>query len=99
MIYDVCIIGAGITGAMTARKLARYNVSVAVLEAAGDVAMGATKANSAIVHAGFDAEEGTLKARSSLKNPAYHDMMARSLVEMETVIFVGLLLHLNAYPG
>ena len=63
MNYDVCIIGAGITGAMTARKLARYNVSVAVLEAAGDVAMGATKANSAIVHAGFDAEEGTLKAR------------------------------------
>lgn len=63
MIYDVCIIGAGITGAMTARKLAKYDVAVAVLEAAGDVAMGATKANSAIVHAGFDAEEGTLKAR------------------------------------
>ena len=63
MIYDVCIIGAGITGAMTARKLAKYDLSVAVLEAAGDVAMGATKANSAIVHAGFDAEEGTLKAR------------------------------------
>ena len=63
MIYDVCIIGAGITGAMTARKLAKYDLSVAVLEGAGDVAMGATKANSAIVHAGFDAEEGTLKAK------------------------------------
>ena len=67
MNYDVCIIGAGITGAMTARKLARYNVSVAVLEAAGDVAMGATNANSAIVHAGFDAASGSLMAKLNLK--------------------------------
>lgn len=70
MKYDVCIIGAGITGAMTARKLAKYNVSVCVLEAAGDVAMGATKANSAIVHAGFDAECGTLKAALNVKGCA-----------------------------
>ncbi len=63
MIYDVVIIGAGITGAMTVRKLAKYALSVCVLEAADDVAMGATKANSAIVHAGFDAESGTQKAR------------------------------------
>ena len=70
MNYDVCIIGAGITGAMTARKLAKYDLSVAVLEGAGDVAMGATKANSAIVHAGFDAEEGTLKARLNVSGCA-----------------------------
>ncbi len=70
MKYDVCIIGAGITGAMTARKLAKYNVSVVVLEAADDVAMGATKANSAIVHAGFDAECGTVKARLNVRGCA-----------------------------
>ena len=80
MNYDVCIIGAGITGAMTARKLARYNVSVAVLEAADDVAVGATKANSAIVHAGFDAEEGTLKARLNVAGCA---MMPRETEELD----------------
>ena len=80
MNYDVCIIGAGITGAMTARKLAAYDVSVAVLEAAGDVAMGATKANSAIVHAGFDAEEGTLKARLNVAGCA---MMPAECAELD----------------
>ena len=79
MIYDVCIIGAGITGAMTARKLAKYDVSVAVIEAAGDVAMGATKANSAIVHAGFDAEEGTLKARLNVAGCAMMPAEAKEL--------------------
>lgn len=80
MQYDVCIIGAGITGAMTARKLAAYDVSVAVLEAASDVAMGATKANSAIVHAGFDAEEGTLKARLNVAGCA---MMPAECAELD----------------
>lgn len=80
MNYDVCIIGAGITGAMTARKLAKYDLSVAVLEAAGDVAMGATKANSAIVHAGFDAEEGTLKARLNVAGCA---MMPAECAELD----------------
>lgn len=70
MLYDVLIIGAGITGAMTARKLAKYDISVCVAEAAEDVAMGATKANSAIVHAGFDAECGTLKARLNVQGCA-----------------------------
>ena len=79
MKYDVCIIGAGITGAMTARKLAKYNVSVVVLEAAGDVAMGATKANSAIVHAGFDAEEGTIKARLNVAGCAMMPAEAEEL--------------------
>ena len=50
--YDVTIIGAGITGAMAARELSRYQLSICMLDAASDVAMGATKANSAIVHAG-----------------------------------------------
>lgn len=65
--YDVVIIGAGIVGAMTARLLSKFSLSVCVLEKDNDVAMGATKANSAIVHAGFDAECGTLKAKLNVK--------------------------------
>lgn len=65
--YDVAIIGAGVIGAMTARTLAKYDLKVCVLEKENDVAMGTTKANSAIVHAGFDAQPGSLKARLNVK--------------------------------
>ncbi len=65
--YDVAIIGAGVTGGMAARALSRYKLKVCILEKENDVAMGATKANSAIVHAGFDAKEGTLKARFNVE--------------------------------
>ena len=65
--YDVIIIGAGISGAMTAFQLAKYNVKTAVVEAGIDVASGSTRANSAIVHAGYDAKEGTLKAELNVK--------------------------------
>ena len=60
---DVIVIGAGVVGCMTARELSRWNLKVAVLEAGSDVAEGASKANSAIVHAGFDAKPGTNKAK------------------------------------
>lgn len=53
---DVVIIGAGVVGCAVARELTRFNVNVTVLEAGSDVAEGASKANSAIVHAGFDAK-------------------------------------------
>ncbi len=61
--YDAVIIGAGVVGAMCARTLTQYGLKVCVLEKENDVAMGATRANSAIVHAGFDAKEGSLKAK------------------------------------
>ena len=61
--YDVAIIGAGVVGGLIARELSRYNLSVVLLEKENDVAIGASKANSGIVHAGFDAAEGSLKAR------------------------------------
>lgn len=61
--YDVIIIGAGIVGLSTARELSRYKLSVCVIEKEADVGMGTTKANSAIVHAGFDAKPGTMKAK------------------------------------
>ncbi len=86
MIYDVLIIGAGCTGVMTARLLATKNCKVAVAEAASDVAMGATCANSAIVHAGYDAKPGTLKARLNVRGNALMKELARQLdVELKEV--------------
>lgn len=60
--YDVIVIGCGVVGAATAYRLARYRLRTAVLEACNDVANGTTKANSAIIHAGYDPEPGTLMA-------------------------------------
>ena len=65
--YDVIIIGCGVTGAATAYMLSRYNVKVAVLEAENDVAVGTSKANSAIIHAGYDPVPGTLMARLNVE--------------------------------
>ena len=65
--YDIAIIGAGVVGGMVARALAKYDVKVCIIDKQSDVAMGATKANSAIVHAGFDAKEGSLKARFNVR--------------------------------
>ncbi len=67
MMYDVAVIGAGVTGCMIARALSKYKISVALLDRSNDVAMGASKANSGIVHAGFDAKPGTLKAKMNLR--------------------------------
>ena len=63
MIYDVVIVGAGVIGGMLARELSRYNLSVALLEKENDVAMAASRANSGIVHGGYDPVPGTLKAK------------------------------------
>lgn len=61
--YDVAVIGAGIVGAAIARELAGYALDVALLEAAPDVGGGTSKANTAILHTGFDAKPGTLEAQ------------------------------------
>ena len=63
MMYDVVIIGAGVIGGMVARELSRYDLSVCLLEKENDVASGASRANSGIVHGGYDPEIGTLKAK------------------------------------
>lgn len=60
--YDVCIIGAGVVGTAIARELSRYRLRVALVERAEDVTQGASKANSGIVHGGYAAKHGTLKA-------------------------------------
>ncbi|MBR2592263.1 MAG: FAD-dependent oxidoreductase, partial [Oscillospiraceae bacterium] len=61
--YDVAVIGAGVTGCAIARELSSFDLSIVVLEKENDVSCGTSKANTAIVHAGHDAEPGTLKAK------------------------------------
>ena len=63
MQYDVAIIGAGVIGGMLARQLSRYELKVCLLEKENDVAMGASKANSGIIHGGYDPVPGTWKAK------------------------------------
>ena len=77
--FDVTVIGAGVVGGLVARELSRYKLSICILEAESDVAMGATKANSAIVHAGFDAKEGTLKAKFNVLGNKMMESVCREL--------------------
>ena len=65
--FDAAIIGCGVVGAAMAYELSRYELGVVVLEKANDVATGATKANSAIIHAGYDPYPGTLMARLNVE--------------------------------
>ena len=60
--YDALIVGGGVVGCAIARELSRYDLSVCLLEKENDVAMGASRANSGIVHGGYDPKPGTLKA-------------------------------------
>ena len=78
-VTDVLIIGAGITGCALARELSRYHASVAVLERESDVAEGATKANSGLVHAGYDALPGTRKAYYNVLGAAMYPDLCREL--------------------
>jgi len=75
--FDVIIIGAGVVGCLTARALSRYRLQVLLLEKASDVGTGATKANTAIVHAGYNPLPGTNKARfNALGNRMYPQLCA-----------------------
>ena len=77
--FDFAVIGAGVVGGMVARELTKYTDSVCILERKSDVAMGATRANSAIVHAGFDAAAGSLKARLNVRGS---EMMENTCSEL-----------------
>ena len=76
---DVIVIGAGVVGCAVARELARFELRVVVLEKSCDVAEGATKSNSAIVHAGFDAKPGSHKARFNVAGNALFEPLCREL--------------------
>jgi glycerol-3-phosphate dehydrogenase len=70
--YDVIIVGAGVVGCMTARFLSRYDLRILLIEKESDICMGASSANSAIVHAGYDPLPGTLKAAMNVAaNPMW----------------------------
>ncbi len=77
--YDAIIIGAGVTGGLTAMTLARYNMDICIIERENDIAMGSTKANSAIVHAGFDAKCGSLKAILNVKGSKMMPQICKDL--------------------
>ena len=76
---DVIIIGAGVSGCAIARELARYQAGILVLDKEEDVCCGTSKANSAIVHAGFDAAHGTLMARLNVEGSRRMPALAKEL--------------------
>lgn len=77
--FDIAVIGAGVVGAMVAREMTKYGLAVCILEREYDVSMGATRANSAIVHAGFDAKEGSLKALLNVRGSKMMEKVAGEL--------------------
>jgi glycerol-3-phosphate dehydrogenase len=77
--YDVIIAGAGVIGAAVARELSRYQGEFLVVEKNADVCEGTSKANSAIIHAGFDAEPGTLKAKMNVLGNQMMDQLSEEL--------------------
>ena len=77
--YDVIIIGAGVSGAATARELSRYKVNACVIEKEEDVCCGTSKANSAIVHAGYDAATGSLMAKLNVRGNQMMEQLSKDL--------------------
>ena len=77
--YDVVVIGAGVSGCATARELAKTTASVCVVESEDDVCCGTSKANSAIVHAGYDAMPGSLMARLNVEGNSLMYELAKKL--------------------
>ncbi len=77
--YDIILIGAGVVGAMTARALSRYALDILWIEKEADICTGATAANSAIVHGGYDAPPGSLKAVMNVRGNALWDLLAAEL--------------------
>jgi glycerol-3-phosphate dehydrogenase len=77
--YDVIIIGGGVVGCMVARFLSRYQLDILLIEKEADIGMGASSANSAIVHAGYDPLPGTLKAVLNVQANAMWDTLAGEL--------------------
>ena len=86
MKYDVLIIGAGIVGSSIAFELSKYDLKVAVVEKENDVSLGTTKANSGIVHAGYDPRPGTIMARLNvLGNKMYEELAPKLNVHYKKI--------------
>ena len=78
-VFDVIIVGGGVIGCGIARELSRFRLNIIVLEQFNDVSAGTSKANSGIVHAGFDAESGSLKAKYNIEGAAMFPRLRKSL--------------------
>lgn len=76
---DVAIIGSGIMGAAVARELSKYNLDIMIIEKDNDISCGTTKANSAIVHAGYDAKEGSLMAKYNVAGNAMYEELCKEV--------------------
>lgn len=76
---DIIIIGAGVSGSAIARELSRYKATILVLEKEEDVCCGTTKANSAIVHAGYDAETGSMMAKLNIQGSRMMEQLSKDL--------------------
>lgn len=77
--YDIVIIGAGVVGCAIAREVSRFSLKTVVLEKSSDVCSGSSKANSAIIHAGYDAKPGTLKGKLNAPANALFDKLSKEL--------------------
>jgi len=77
--YDVVIIGAGVIGCSVARELSRYEMKLAVIDKSSDIGEGTSKANSGIVHAGYDAKVGSLKAKLNVEGNRLMEQLASEL--------------------
>lgn len=77
--YDVIIIGGGVVGCAIARELSKQTRKIALLERASDVCEGTSKANSGIIHAGYDATPGTLKAKLNVQGNQMMETLAKEL--------------------
>ena len=77
--YDICIIGAGVVGTAIARELSKYQLKIALIDKAEDVSQGASKANSGIVHGGYAASHGTLKAELCVEGNRRFEQLQQEL--------------------
>lgn len=77
--HDVCIIGGGVVGALVARELARYRLRLVLVESAHDFPQGASRANSGVLHAGYDPEPGSLKARLNAEGLSMYPRLCAEL--------------------
>ncbi len=77
--YDIIIIGAGVSGSAAARELSRYKANICVVDKEEDVCEGTSKANSAIAHAGYDAEPGSLMAKLNVQGNEMMEAMSKEL--------------------
>ncbi|MDF2820984.1 MAG: putative dehydrogenase [Clostridiales bacterium] len=77
--YDVIVIGAGVIGCSIARELSRYQIKIAVLEKCSDICEGTSKANSGIVHAGYDAKAGSIKSKLNVEGNRMMESLSKDL--------------------